>query len=173
MPDGKPRKKAPTGPTSAKAWKSQSAGVELQVPSGNVALVKSPKGMQHWLTSGQIPNSLMPLVRKAISGKTKGIDVEAQLQELEDDPQAIVAMAEFMDRVVCDMVIQPRVHLVPENEEDRDPDLLYVDEVDMEDKAFIMNYAMGGSRDLERFRNQHDAAMAAISGRPVVELPAE
>ena len=44
----------------------------------------------------------------------------------------------------------------------RDPDVLYVDEVDIEDRMFILNFALGGTRNLERFREE-----LADSVRPV------
>jgi hypothetical protein len=35
--------------------------------------------------------------------------------------------------------------------------------VDSDDKMFIMNWAMGGTRDLERFRRQHRASVDRVS----------
>lgn len=48
-------------------------------------------------------------------------------------------------------------------EDERDPELLYVDEVSIEDRVFIMNFAVGGTRDLERFRGEHAESMAGMA----------
>jgi hypothetical protein len=50
----------------------------------------------------------------------------------------------------------------------RDPSLLYVDEVDLEDKMFILQYALGGTRSLERFRREFaDGVRPLSSGEDV------
>lgn len=54
-------------------------------------------------------------------------------------------------------------------EADRDPDLLYADNVDLDDKIFVFNFAVGGTRDLERFRREQAASLASISGGQGVE----
>jgi len=42
-------------------------------------------------------------------------------------------------------------------------EVIYSDEVDLDDKMFIFQYAVGGTRDLERFRSEHAAGMGDIS----------
>jgi hypothetical protein len=54
-------------------------------------------------------------------------------------------------------------------EAERDPDLLYVDEVDIEDRIFIMNYAVGGTRDLARFRREHRQSVAGLASSTDVQ----
>jgi hypothetical protein len=51
----------------------------------------------------------------------------------------------------------------PEKESDRDPELLYVDEVDEDDKNFIMSWAFGGTSDLEKFREAKDKLVERLS----------
>jgi hypothetical protein len=46
--------------------------------------------------------------------------------------------------------------------EDRDPDFLYAAEIDYMDKVFIFQYAVGGSADLERFRQQFSELVASV-----------
>jgi hypothetical protein len=48
-------------------------------------------------------------------------------------------------------------------EDDRDPMFLYCAEVDFTDKTFIFQYAVGGSADLERFREEYSELVAGIS----------
>lgn len=49
---------------------------------------------------------------------------------------------------------------IPEDE--RDEDILYTDEVDSADKMFIFNFVVGGSRDIERFRDEFGDALATV-----------
>lgn len=41
-------------------------------------------------------------------------------------------------------------------------EIIYVDDVDLEDKFFIFNYAVGGTRDLERFRSEFAAGLGDL-----------
>lgn len=47
-------------------------------------------------------------------------------------------------------------------EEYRDPEALYIDEVEMDDKMFIFGWAVGGTADLERFREESAAVLADV-----------
>lgn len=48
---------------------------------------------------------------------------------------------------------------------ERVPGALYVDMLDLNDKMFLFNWVMGGSKDLERFRDEQAALMAAASAK--------
>lgn len=47
-------------------------------------------------------------------------------------------------------------------EDARDPDVLYADIVDMEDKQFIFQWSVGGVGDVKKFRDQLSDGMAAV-----------
>lgn len=161
------------GPTSVSEWKRK-AGSDLKLPSGHVCRVRNP-GMKAFLSAGLIPNSLIPIVTEALtrgespSGGASKQDaaVEKKLQEeLTSDPKLLTDMIDAIDNVTVYCVLEPKVNPTPMREipkddgsvelvEDfdaKDPELLYVDDVDFEDKTFIFNWAVGGTRDLERFR---------------------
>lgn len=163
-----------SGPTSVSDWKKKS-GSDLQLPSGHTCRVRNP-GMKAFLSAGLIPNSLIPIVTEALSrgespsgGASKQDEqIEKKLQdELSSDPKLLTDMMDAIDNVTVYCVLQPKVNPTPVKElvqadgsvelvEDfdaKDPELLYVDEVDFEDKTFIFNWAVGGTRDLERFRS--------------------
>lgn len=159
--------------TPVSEWKSaKTKGHALKVPSGNVALVRNP-GMQAFLRAGLIPNSLMPLVTEALErGKPPSPDV---LGERLKNLEVIDDMMQAIDSVTIFCVIEPKVTAVPTEltvggdqisipigDPRRNEDLLYVDEVDEEDKMFIFNWAVGGTRDLERFRQERENGMASI-----------
>lgn len=166
--------------TNAKEWKKKSAkSYELEVPSGNVCLVRRPGPSIFAELSGSIPNSLLgevlPLLeeaeRKGKTGDSSPVPPEA-LAELQDkilkSPQQLSEIVMMADEVTVRCVVEPVVHRVPEDGE-RDEDKLYVDEVDFEDKIFIMNFVVGGTANLERFREGTQELVAAGPGSPEVQ----
>lgn len=165
-------------PTSVEGWKARKSLV-LHVPSGNKALVRNP-GIKAFLTAGILPNSLMPIVTEALE-RGQPPSMSAFQDKVKTDPTLLQEMLESVDRVTLHCVIEPQVHPVPtwdltDHAEDRctaeqvgqeapqkkDPRRLYVDEVDLEDKLFIFQWAVGGTRDLERFREQYSTGLATL-----------
>ena len=151
-----PRSTTPK-PTTAQAWKKQAQGVPLEVPSGNTALVRNV-GMQVFLQKGLVPNSLMPIVRQAMSGK----DVDLKVEEITEGQLA--DMLALFDAVVVHCVVEPKVMPTPAEGEERADDVLYVDEVDFDDKQFIFQWVVGGTRDLEQFRKEQAASVESVRG---------
>ena len=175
----KAKKQASAPISTKKTWK-RNKGEDLLLPSGNTAFVKRP-GPTAFLTQGLLPDSLTPIVQDAIN-TGKGIKKE-KMSELTSSQEGIASMLDAMDRVLVSVVVEPKVlyHRRPVTDEDgepvlnngkevfedipeddRDDDLLYSDDVDIEDKMFVFNFAVGGTRDLERFREEHSAGMGDI-----------
>lgn len=148
--------------TPAGQWKKASVGQALQVPSGNTALVRN-SGMQVFLTKGLIPNSLMPIVRQAMSGKQPDI----KLDEVTEDQLA--DMVALFDAIVVHCVVEPTVLPVPADGEERSTEALYVDDVDFDDKMFIFQWVVGGTRDLEQFRKEQAASVESVRGSAALE----
>ncbi len=197
--------------TSAKAWKTSVGTEEVEVPSGNIALIKRV-GPEAFLSSGIVPDTLTPMVDEAVRDK-KGMPPEKVAKKLADDPTSLPAMIDMMNRVVAYAVVEPHVENVPDciadvevtegrgakattttetcgkalshachdvksgghqfKEGQRDSDTLYADEVSLEDRVFVMNYAVGGTRDLERFRKQYGESVARVSAVTDLEDEAE
>lgn len=181
-------------PTSADAWVSKTVGgddEDIRLPSGNVARVRRV-GPEAFLTQDLMPDTITPIVEKAIESK-KGLKPRQQA-ELVEDPEKLGALMEMLDRTLCYAVVQPTVLMPPvcaecgelnstttpqhkdESRDDyhtfeplpRQAGVLYADRVDLEDKMFIMNFVVGGTRDLQQFRREFGAGMAgmaAVSGR--------
>lgn len=163
-------------PTSVSAWKKSMEIPPVELPSGNYMRIKKI-GLQALIKTGVMPNSLMSIAQQAISkgsdGKSApGVD-DAQLVELVNDPSKVEEITRFMDSVTIHCSQEPKIHEVPADEADRDPELLYVDEVEEEDKMFIFQVVTGGTTDVEAFRKETGSTMAAIRGRQDLELPAE
>jgi hypothetical protein len=163
--------------TSAKQWKKSKVvePADLKLPSGNVALVRAP-GMEVFLQMGYIPNSLLGTINKLTEAnngnvaKMKGTEAKV-MNDLVGDTEKVNELFAMVDRITLFCVEKPEVHATPmktvtetvdgekikreiPDDEAKDPELLYVDEVDLPDKMFIMNFAMGGTRAVEGFRQE-------------------
>ena len=177
--------------TSAKQWKGRrpKVGTDLELPSGNVALVK-PLDPTDFLTSGMIPDPLSSIIHKAIN-TTKGLPPSA-LNKISNSREDLAATLEMFDRVLTHVVLEPVIEMPPPcdvvvagqpcdlyanaevhqdthksgrhryHEGERIEDVLYADEVDFQDKTFIFQWVLGGTRDLEQFRRQQAASMDAV-----------
>lgn len=178
--------------TSVGDWKAsrhQGEGVKLRLPSGNVCLARNP-GMEVFIEQGMIPNSLMPIVMAAVQ-QGQGLSPK-ETEKLAEDPAILTDITEFANRVLVQSVIQPPVQLPPlwtaedaaegycaagdvgrVNQNRKDDELLYADDVDLEDRLFILQWAVGGTRDLERFRQQSANAVEGLANVETVEGEAE
>jgi hypothetical protein len=178
--------------TSAREWKGriEVEGTELLLPSDNTALVRqiSPTA---FLQSGFMPDPLTAIVRQAINTK-QGLPPKA-MKDLSEDPEKIGAAMETFDRVLTFVVIEPIISMPPAcdieikgetcgqyvnadvhkdpaksgkhqyHEGKRNPDILYADQVDMADKMFIFQWALGGTRDIAKFREQQQQSVDNVS----------
>lgn len=177
--------------TAAGEWKSAEVeeGVKLLLPSGNVCLARNP-GLLHFIEQGKIPNALLPIVNKAIA-QGKGMSAK-DTQAAADDPNALADILAFTNEVIVASVVQPKVALPPRYtakdfeddecteeevgevaEEKRIDGVLYADKVDLTDKMFIFQWVVGGTRDIERFREESSAALAGLRAGEVVGEAAE
>jgi hypothetical protein len=177
---GNPAKRNTAKPTSVSAWKKNNEVPLHQLPSGNYIRIRKI-GMQGFMKLGMIPNALMPFIEKGVN-KGKGaapapneLDGEMMASMLTDQ-NALREMAEFFDKMVVAVCAEPTVALIPMKngeELERDPDQLYVDEIDEEDKSFIFQLCTGGTTDVEQFRAERDSAMELVQGLPDLQLPTE
>lgn len=151
--------------TNAKSWKAGLAR-ELELPSGNVALVRRV-GLDTFLREGRVPNSLLPMMRGALAGKRPELKNDDLTADMLND------MLTMTDTVVVSVVVEPRVQFAPQVGNERDPEALYIDEVDLTDKQFIFQWALGGTSDVEKFRDQSRQLMVALQPGEGVALPTE
>lgn len=182
--------------TTAKDWKKKQ-GAELPLPSGNVALVR-PVGMETFLRHGMIPNSLRRIAVEAAQGQSpKPFKIddfdESQIEDMMTlfdsvcvfcvlEPKVTpipVWTAKDVEAGLCDDddLDKPVPPDTRESERWRDlhqiqGERLYVDEVDLNDKMFVFQFAVGGTKDAEKFREEQASALGAVSGRPTVDGPA-
>lgn len=185
---GAPQQVTPTEITSPDAWVSVEGRGEAEIvtlPSGNNARVRR-SGPEAFLSQGLIPDTITPIIEKAIKSK-KGMRPD-QGKKMMEDPKQLGSLMEMMDRTLCYAVIEPRVVMPPacevcgdldtnsaeqhekQSRDDyhpfkplpREAGVLYADRVDLNDKMFVLQFTMGGTRDLERFRREFGDGLAGV-----------
>ncbi len=121
----------------------------------NVCRVKRP-GVQGLIAAGVLDSfdSLTALVQSEHIDRVNGVQEKRQAERalLMEDKESLVKALEMVDRVVTYVVVEPKLTMPPKNESERDPDVTYTDEVDLDDRMFILQFVLGGTRDLESFR---------------------
>lgn len=106
--------------TSRRNWKKPQ-NYELQLPSGNVCLVKRP-GMEQLLLSGVLPDSLTPMAMEAIQNAQQGPQDHRKKKSEESEGISPEVMKKFLssenglqdifasfDKVTAACVIEPKV----------------------------------------------------------------
>lgn len=169
MPSQTSKKKA----TSAAGWKGKKAlATTLELPSGNVCKVRRVS-IAKLLSEEVFPDELSALIQDTVSDKSgkKSIAKESASASVKD-------MGKFMDaidKVAVLVIAEPKVvRPVDENgkeldDDDRDPEKLYTDDVDLEDKIFVFQYAVGGGSDLNTFRSELAAGVGSVPDVQAVE----
>lgn len=170
---GNPAARAAAKTSSASDFKKLSKGVDLPLPSG-LAVRAKRVDLGTFLSSGNVPNPLMGVVTEALE-KGQNANVAEMIGDDEGkvDFEMVKEMYEMVNKVVISSVVDPKVHEAPEDPDDRDDDLLYVDEVDDEDKMFIYQWAVGGTSDIETFRREARADLDAVAEGQGGKRPAQ
>lgn len=151
----------PNDKYAATTWGSQLGGAEdLTVPSGQMCLVKRP-GVEGLMKAGVLHDldSLSQIVDskhvKRVQGKPDEIDTASLMQS----PENIDNVLHVVDRVICYVVMKPQILMTPNDPTSRVQGRVYADMIDIVDKMFIFQYAVGGVRGLEPFREQLNEAL--------------
>lgn len=167
----------PMSKYAADAWINGGVGgrEDLTVPSGQTCLVSRP-GLEGLIRAGVLRNvdSLSAIVDKKHIKKTKkGQPDKVDAESIMKDPAALDSIIHTVDKVVCHCVILPEIHMAPNDVTLRKPGVVYTDMVGLEDKMFIFNFVVGGTRDLESFRGGLDSAMGGVEAQSGVPDSAE
>lgn len=166
--------------SSAQSFKKK-RGQVLELPSGNVVRAQKA-GLQAFIMKGNVPNSLMTIVGEALEkGQTMDINKMVGANDGQIDMDMVTDMYEMTNSLVIASLVEPKVHPVPTDadlevwntknpdnqvstpDELRDDELLYVDEVDDEDKMFLFQWCSGGTDDVATFREEARASMDALA----------
>lgn len=189
-------------PTPADQWQGALAvaGSDLKLPSGNVARVRQISPVA-FLDSDMIPDPLTKVIRESINEKS-GMPPK-KMKEISDDPKMLSSTLELFDRVLAHVVVMPDIQMPPAcdvalkgkpcgqyanqpvhesptksghhayHEGEREPGVLYADMVDMQDKMFIFNWALGGVMKLDKFREEFDSTVESLSDVEDVAVSSE
>lgn len=162
-----PKKAPPSAVTSADEWLSGAEGQIIELPSGKNVRVRMP-GLQAFIAADLIPNELLPIMM----GKATGVSEDKELMEMRNDPAMLLKLALTMDKIFAYCVTEPKFEPAPTRDLENGrtvlaPDLkkegvLYTDVVSDDDKGYVFNVAVGGTRDLERFRQEQAAQLATL-----------
>jgi len=176
---------------SPQDFKKKNSGRILSLPSGlNVKAKRT--SVRAFITEGNIPNALLPIVEEALS-KGQGADIAKIVggKDGQVDLSMIEDMYDMVNQVVCAVLLEPKVHMIPSEqdrlvwnqthpgaelddvEDLRHDDLLYVDEMEDEDKMFLFQWASGGTDDVAKFREEAKQQLVAVEQGQGVEAAAK
>lgn len=190
MPSSQTSKKTthqPASPTStedssskyaAQAWLSGGVGglEDVVVPSGQLCLVRRP-GLEGLMKAGVLNrmDSLSSVVNEKHLKRVKGGKAAEEVDALSllGDPKAVADVMDVVDKVVCHVVVKPEVHRNPNDVTRRQPGVVYADMIDVMDKMFIFNFVVGGTRDIESFRDEFDESVGGLEGVASVQAETE
>lgn len=166
------------------AWGAKTAFLDLTVPSGQVCQVRQP-GVENLLAAGVLENAdtLMSIVNQKVD-KAKGKAPKkptVDTAKIMDDPKKVVSVFALIDRVVEYMVVQPAIKRpvvrTPKDDapgefnerpmlpEERDQATIYTDSIDLGDRMFIFQYAIGGGDDIESFREKFSEGLGSLAAQ--------
>jgi hypothetical protein len=155
---------------------------ELTTPSGQTCRARrvTPQSMIATGLLSQV-DTLTAVVDKhtrQIKGGNKVADGPVLDQSLMTDPDAMVTMFEIADRVMPHILVSPPVVMhftetvvgktkvkrtIPA--EERKPGTIYTDMIDLEDKMFLFDWAMGGLAAFSTFRRDSDSDVGDVANR--------
>lgn len=147
---------------------------DLTCPSGQTCQVRRP-GPQGLIEAGLLDSldTLTGIIKTEHLDRVDGKVTAADIKDFVARPDAIRDGLQLMNKVVIYCVVQPELHPTPEPGEPRVPGVAYVDQVDLEDQAFIMQYVMGGTKSLETFRTERAELLGDVQGGNAVQLPSQ
>jgi sulfur carrier protein ThiS len=165
----------PSGPSSVADFKRGVQGELIELPSGKSAEIRRVP-LPQLLAEGLLGDSLAAYAQQAVDAG-QGMKPD-DLKEMAKDPNKIIEALDAYDRLAAKCFVKPQVIyckvdgvVIPEAQ--RDPEALYSDELDLEDKIFVFQVVAGGTTDLERFRKEFAASVAGVSAGPGVQVPTE
>lgn len=143
-------------------WRQAGQGVEIELPSGNVAKVRTVS-FGFLIRHGRIPNTLTTIVSEALNGNAEKLNrlLGGEATSLED----YAAFSQLLDNYCLDAFIEPRLFDGPEN--DTPPDMVHVNWIDPVDKSWVMQFIEQPVTALRSFRskqNDHVEPLDATEG---------
>jgi len=172
-PAATPKKPAAkTAPAKAATKSGYGIGLvkpmDLELPSGATCLAIRP-GAQGLIKAGLLDSldqltSFVQVEHIDANDPRKASETKVSVEELAKDPARLLEGLSLINRVVCFVVKAPVITMPPEDDDEkRDPEAIYADDVDDDDKMFVFQWAVGGTSDLAQFRQESQKLMGSIS----------
>jgi hypothetical protein len=166
-----------------------SEGHDLTLPSGATCRARRP-GSQGLIDAGLLDSfdELTSLVKTEHLDRGKKItaaDTLAAVESFSANKDKFHSALLLMDRLAVAVVIQPKVwidyQLIDETDAAfnkrkkaaADDHAIPVRLIELEDKSFLLQWAIGGSSDLKSFREGSEELMADVVASQEVQLPTE
>jgi hypothetical protein len=149
---------------------------DLPLPSGQLCLARRV-GLEGLMRAGIIHDidPLMGLVQQhqdRVQGKETE-DAQAQMIALMRDDDKMSSLFHLLDRILCHVVIKPAVQMAPNDITLRERGVVYSDTVQMEDKMYIMSWAIGGADAVAGFREEYEKLVGGVQSQQGDEDSAE
>jgi hypothetical protein len=156
-------------------WLNNGLGAveDVILPSGQLVMLRRP-GVEGLAKAGVLNNldSLSALISEKHVQRVNGKQ-QVNMQTLLSDDDNMAQVQHVVDRVACYCVVKPEVKMTPNDVTRREPGVVYADMVDLLDKMFILNYVVGGTRDLESFRGELKHVLGGVAAEPAVQGAAQ
>lgn len=161
----------PYAPTVWGSEDNSGALVDLQLPSGQVVLAQRP-GPQGLMAAGMLDDLdvLSTILPKIMGGKK---DQQFDPSVIVKNPAMLREAMKLMDRVLVHVVQKPVLTPEPDDPRDKERGKIYPSSVGQQDKAFIFNWAVGGTQDLARFQSEYAESVAGVDTGADVDGAAE
>lgn len=152
--------------------KHRPEGKDVVLPSGQTCQVRANMSLSDLIADGILsPEGLMAEFPEYAPDATATVDeskpvgdqIDLKMDELDYGLMfaKILASRESTDRlwalinrIVCYTVISPKVRPIPADDVVRAASAIYVDYIELDDRAFLFNYALGGPDTVEGFANE-------------------
>ena len=145
------------------AWGSSRGYEEIVTPSGQLCLVRRP-GVQNLIEAGVLHDvdTLSAIVSEEHL-KRVGDETQIDVDSFAKDAASVANVLHVVDRVVTYCVVKPEVVMTPNDVTRRQAGVIYADMIDIDDRMFIFNYAVGGTRSVEQFRKDTEALVGGVA----------
>lgn len=174
-----------TDQTINNVWGQSNLGqqVFLTLPSGQQVWARVV-GLQGVLETGVMgeADSLTAFIGKSFIRRVRGAKGKADAEEVDaaklmQSPETLKKIVKMVDALTPHVVAEPTVkchyevlnpgtdkedtRMIPK--EEREPGMIYTDQIGLEDKMFLFNFAMSGVKDAESFRSQSEATLGIVA----------
>lgn len=152
---------SPNGPEDKYAVTGWAGGgfQDVSLPSGQLCLARKV-GTEGLLKAGIIHDmdpfkGFIQQHEDRMAGKQGSADDEAKmLQQVLNNPKQMESMFHMLDRVLCYISVKPQVFMTPNDVTRRENGKIYADMVDLQDKIYLMSWAVGKVDDLAQFHGE-------------------